>query len=168
MKRATIASERGAVLLIALILMALLTVVATSTLRLSTFGLRMAVGEELRSDSLQRAQSLVDDVMASPANLMITNHVGDTNCVTGVSGCTANTLVLKAGSTSTIFQAQSSGSVQVRRIGPEYSTPPRLTGYSAVKFEASYLQVESSYDGTAAGWGKASTTEGVAVIVPQP
>ena len=159
--------EGGAVLLIALILMAVLTVVATSTLRFSTFGLRVAVNEELRSDSLQRSQSLIDDVLAGPANLTVNNAVGDTNCVAGVSGCTRNTLVLQPGTTTTIFQTDASGSVQVRRIGPEVATPPRATGYSAVRFQAGFLQVESSYDGTAAGWGKAATVEGVTIVVPQ-
>lgn len=159
--------QGGAVLLIALILMAVLTVVGTSTLRFSALGLRVAVNEEVRSDSLQRAQSLVDDVLASSQNLNITTHVGDTNCVAGVSGCTTNSLVLKSGSATAIFQPDATGSVQVRRIGPEVSTPPRNTGYSAVRFQAAFLEVESSYDGTAAGWGRAGTNEGVTVIVPQ-
>ena len=159
--------QHGAVLLIALILMAVLTMVATSTLRFSAFGLRIAVNEEVRSDSLQRAQSLIDDALASPQNLNITSRVGDTNCVAGVSGCTTNTLLLTSGSTTAIFQPDTIGSIQVRRIGPEVSTPPRNTGYSAVHFEASFLQVEGSYDGTGAGWGKAATNEGVTVIVPK-
>jgi Tfp pilus assembly protein PilX len=160
--------QGGATLLIALVLMALLTLGAAATLRFSTSGLRVAVNEELRADALQKAQSLVDAVLAVPANLALTTAVDETNCVAGVEGCSHNTLVLSDASALRIFErADSSGSVRVRRLGPDASTPPRGVGYSAVRFQASFLQVESGYDGTAGGWGSAAVTEGVAVIIPQ-
>lgn len=163
-------AQRGAVLLVALVLMAVITVLAASIVRFSLSGIRMAVSEELRSDAFQNAQSLVDAAMAAPQNLLVTGQVGDTNCVAGVSGCTANTLVLRddAGNPVTSANLADSGSsVRVRRIAPDTSTPPRSTGYSAVRFEASYLQVESGYDGTSGGWGKAGISEGVTAIMPK-
>jgi Tfp pilus assembly protein PilX len=162
--------QGGATLLIALVLVTLLTVGAAATLRFSTSGLRVAVNEELRADAFQRAQSLIDGVLAVPQNLMATAAVGASNCVNGVSGCTHNTLVLRdyAGQPVTASQLDGWDSrVLLRRIAPELSTPPRNTGYSAVRFQAAFLQVESGYDGTAAGWGRATLNEGVAVIVPQ-
>lgn len=160
--------QGGATLLIALVLMALLTIGAAATLRFSTSGLRVAVNEELRADALQNAQSLVDAVLAVPANIALTAAVDETNCVAGVEGCSHNTLVLSDAHALRIFErSDSSGSVLVRRLGPDASTPPRGAGYSAVRFQASFLQVESSYDGTAGGWGSAAVTEGVAVIIPQ-
>lgn len=159
--------EGGATLLIALVLMALVTVGAAATLRFSTSGLRVAVNEELRADALQNAQSLVDAVLAVPANVTLDGAVDQTHCVAGVTGCTYNTLVLDDAHAAKIFaRPDSVGSVLVRRLGPEASTPPRGAGYSAVRFQASFLQVEASYDGTAGGWGSAAVTEGVAVIVP--
>jgi len=163
-------AQGGATLLIALVLVALLTIGAAATLRFSTSGLRVAVNEELRSDAFQRAQSLVDGVLAVATNLAVTAAVGETNCVDGISGCNYNTLVLHdyAGANVTAAQLASWDSrVLLRRIGPETSTPPRSTGYSAVRFQASFLQVESGYDGTSDGWGQAALNEGVAVIVPQ-
>lgn len=164
-------AQGGATLLIALVLIALLTVGAAATLRFSASGLRVAVNEELRSDAFQRAQSLVDGVLAVPQNLVVTLALGETNCVEGVAGCDRNDLVLHdfAGGEVTASQLGSWDSrVRLRRIGPETSTPPRATGYSAVRFQAAYLQVESGYDGTADGWGQAATNEGVTVIVPMP
>lgn len=163
-------SQRGAVLLVALVLMALVTVLAASLVRFSMSGVRLAVSEELRSDAFQNAQSLVDAAMAAPQNLMVTGRIGDTNCVAGVTGCTTNTLALRdnAGNLVTSANLADSGSsVRVRRIAPEVSTPPRATGYSAVRFEASFLQVESGYDGTSGGWGRAEVSEGVTAIVPR-
>lgn len=163
--------QTGATLLIALILMALVTIGAAATLRFSASGLRVAVNEELRSDAFQRAQSLVDGVLAVPQNLMVTLAIGETNCVASVSGCDENSLVLRdyAGGAVTATQLSSWDSeVLLRRVAPETSTPPRATGYSAVRFQAAYLQVESRYDGTADGWGQAALNEGVTVIVPMP
>lgn len=162
-------TERGAVLLVALVLMAVITVLAASIVRFSLSGLRVAVNEELRSDAFQNAQSLVDATLAVPQNLLINSAVGSTNCVSGVSGCTTNTLVLhdNAGNVVTSSNLADSGSsIRVRRIAPDVATPPRNTGYSAVKFEASFLEVDGGYDGTAGGWGKAHVSEGVTAIVP--
>ena len=163
-------AQGGATLLIALVLITLLTVGAAATLRFTTSGLRVAVNEELRSDAFQRAQSLVDGVVAVSGNLNLEAAIDETNCVAGIGGCTYNTLVLRdyAGANVTATQLASWDSrVLLRRIAPETSTPPRSTGYSAVRFEAAFLQVESGYDGTADGWGRAALTEGVALIVPQ-
>jgi hypothetical protein len=169
--------QRGATLLIALILVGLLTVAAAATLRFTTSGLRVAVNEELRSDALQNAQSLVDAVLTSPANLALSYGVGDANCITGITDCNGdgnagagdhNTLVVDSADAGRIFErADSSGSIRMRRLGPDVSTPPRGVGYSAVRFQSSFLQVESDYDGTPGGWGRAGVTEGIAVIVPQ-
>lgn len=161
-------TQGGATLLIALVLVALLTVGAAATLRFSTSGLRVVVNEELRSDALQNAQSLVDAVLAVPGNIALSLGVDETNCVAGVSGCDQNTLILDDAKAQTIFKREDSvGSVLVRRLGPNASTPPRGAGYSAVRFQASFLQVESSYDGTAGGWGRSAVNEGIAVIIPQ-
>lgn len=164
-------TERGAALLVALVVMAVLSVLAASVVRFSIAGLRVAVNEELRADAFQRAQSLVDMALAVPQNLMIDGVVGDTNCVNGVPGCTRNTLTLyyaTGGSAVTASELASNGdSIRVTRIGPETSTPPRGTGYSAIRFQAGYLEVESGYDGVDASWGQAALTEGVTAIVPQ-
>lgn len=164
-------SERGAALLIALIVMAVLSVLAASVMRFSIAGLRVAVNEELRTDAFQRAQSLVDMALSVPGNLMVTGQVGDVNCIAGVAGCTLNTLQLYysiGGAAVTAAELASNGdSIRVTRIGPEVSTPPRGTGYSAIRFQAGYLEVESGYDGVDAGWGQAAINEGVTVIVPQ-
>jgi type II secretory pathway pseudopilin PulG len=162
---------QGAALLVALIVMAVLSVLAASVVRFSIAGLRVAVNEELRTDAFQRAQSLVDMALAVPQNLMINGQVGDINCVAGVSGCTLNTLQLyyaTGGAAVTGTDLDSNGdSIRLTRIGPEVSPPPRGTGYSAIRFQAGYLEVESGYDGVDAGWGRAALNEGVTVIVPQ-
>lgn len=170
MRRAPVKGARGAALMVALVLMAVLTVLGASVVRFSIIGLRVAVNEELRADAFQRAQSLVDMVLAVPQNLMISGQPGDTNCVAGAEGCSKNTLrVYYGGSTAMTATdlATNGDAVRLTRLGPETSTPPRGTGYSAVRFQAGYLEVQTGYDGTDAGWGQAAVNEGVTVIVPQ-
>lgn len=163
--------DRGAALLVALIVMVVLSVLAASVVRLSIAGLRAAVNEELRTDAFQRAQSLIDMTLSVPGNLLIEGQVGEVNCIAGDSGCARHTLKVHytlGGTAATLDQMESYGdSVRVTRIGPESSAPPRGTGYSAVRFQAAYLEVESGYDGVDAGWGQAELNEGVTVIVPQ-
>jgi len=162
-------AQGGAVLLVALVVLGMITLLASSAVRFSMAGLRAAVNEELRVDAFQNAQSLVDAVLAEPANLVITMKLDETNCVPGVDGCSWNTLILTDANGTPISstQLENSGShVVLRRIRPEVSTPPRNTGYSAVRFQAAHLEIQGEYDGTAAGWGRAELEEGVIAIVP--
>lgn len=161
--------QDGAVLLVALVVLGLMTLAASSAVRFSMAGMRAAVNEELRVDAFQNAQSLVDAVLAEPANLVVTMKLDETNCVPGIGGCDWNSLRLTDadGVAVTSTQLEDSGStVLLRRIGPEVSTPPRNTGYSAVRFQAAHLEVYGEYDGTEGGWGRAELEEGIVAIVP--
>jgi hypothetical protein len=163
------ASQRGATLFVALVLLLLVSILAASSVRSSMAGLRSAVAEQLRAEALQKAQSLVDAVLGAPANTAVTAAAGDLNCLPNVPGCTRNSLQL----VDAPEDPEAAGiSVKVRRIEPRpgvlLAAPPRGTGYSAVKFQAAHFQVESRYDETSAGHGRAELSEGAVVIVPAP
>lgn len=154
--------ERGVALFVALVMLVLMTALALTGFRLSMGSMRNAVGEELRVDAFQNAQSLIDMTLAVPGNTAVTGPVDRANCLPGVTDadCYANTVSTPVG------MGGAGISVKVRRLAPEYSPPPRGTGYSAVKFTAAQMQIESSYDATAYGWGRDQLQEGVAVVVP--
>jgi Tfp pilus assembly protein PilX len=154
--------QGGVALFVSLVLLVLLTALALSGFRLSVGALRNAVGEELRVDAFQNAQSLIDMTLAVPANTAVTGAVDRANCLPGVTDadCSGNTISTPVGMGSAGI------SVKVRRLAPEFSPPPRGTGYSALKFAAAQMQVESRYDATTYGWGRDQLQEGVAVIVP--
>lgn len=161
--------QDGAALLIGLIVLMLITLLAVSGVRLSTGGLRSAVNEELRVDAFHRAQSLIDGTLSIPANTAVVGAVDERNCLPSMSGCARNTAALPSMPVEGYAPLVQSGTqVAVRRLGPEQTPPPRNSGYSAVKFNAAHMQVESKYDETGSGWGRAALDEGVAVIVPMP
>ena len=54
-------NEQGALLIISLIFMLLLILSATTTMRTSTLGLRMAGNEETRVSTAEMTQSIVDE-----------------------------------------------------------------------------------------------------------
>lgn len=155
-------SERGVALFVSLVMLILMTALVLSALRLSMTSLRNAVGEELRVDAFQNAQSLIDMTLAVPANTAVTGAVDRANCLPGVTDtdCYSNTVSTPVG------MGTGDISVKVRRLAPEYAPPPRGTGFSALKFASAQMQVESRYDATPYGWGRDQLQEGVAVIVP--
>lgn len=159
--------ERGAALLIGLLLLLLVSVLATAGVRLSVSSVRGAVNEQLRSDAFQRAQNLVDGALAQAANTTLRSRPGERNCLPGDSAaeCAQHALRLDPAPRT---EDVAGGAIRVRiaRLDPELTAPPRGTGYSAVRFQAGQLEVEAQYDQVAQGWGRAAVREGVAVIVP--
>lgn len=160
-------AQRGAALLVGLALLLVVTILATSSVRFSMNSLRGAVNEELRVDAFHRAQSLIDATLTRTGNTAVIGKAGDTNCLPAMSGCNRNTLTLPEATDEMLAELSASEvAVTVRRLGPEFLPPPRTSGYSAVKFRSAHLQVESRYDQTADGYGRAELAEGVAVVVP--
>lgn len=153
--------------MLGLLLLMLVSVIATAGVRLSAASVRSAVNEQLRSDAFQRAQNLVDGVLAQPANTTLRSLPGQRNCLTGDAAVECNRHALQL---EPAPQAEdvSGGSIRVRvaRLDPELTLPPRGTGYSVTRFQAGQLEVEAQYDQVAMGWGRAAVREGVAVIVP--
>ena len=155
--------QSGAALFVSLVMLVLMTALTMSAMRFSMVGLRSAVNEELRVDAFQNAQSLIDLTLAVAANTAVTGAVGLANCLPGVTDADCERSTLSTPSTSIDLTTTS---IKVRRLAPDLAPPPRGTGFSAVKFQGAQMQVESRYDGTAAGWGRDQLQEGVAVIVP--
>lgn len=167
--RAATRKQSGAALLIALVVLMLITALAVTGVHMSLGGLRGAVNEELRVDAFHRAQSLVDGTLSLPANTAVSGAVDEMNCLPTMAGCTRNELGLPDMAADAYGPLVAAGiSVAVLRLAPEQAPPPRIAGYSAVKFQSAAMEVQSRYDETESGWGQAAVTEGVSVIVPVP
>lgn len=161
--------QAGAVLLISLVVIMLITVLAVTGVRMSIGGLRGAVNEELRVDAMHRAQSLVDGILAIPGNTAVVGTANELNCLPTMAGCARNNLSLPDMAPDGYEPLVLSGTtVAVQRLAPEQAPPPRVAGYSAVKFQSAAMEVQTRYDETSSGWGQAALTEGVSVIVPMP
>lgn len=161
--------QSGAALLVALVVLMLMTILAVSGVRMSISGLRSAVNEELRVDAFHRAQSLVDGTLSVPANTAVVGVANEFNCLPAMDGCARNELALPDMPVEAYAGLVDSGvAVAVQRLAPEQAPPPRVAGYSAVRFQAAAMEVRSRYDETSSGLGRAELTEGVSVIVPVP
>jgi len=157
--------QRGVALMIALVMLVVITLVALTAIRFSTVGLRTAVNEELRVDSFEQAQSLVDAVIGIDTNFDTTLPIGQAVCAPGMStGCARSDLNVPEPYLSEIAAGEMT--TLVRRIAPESGPMPRGVGESsAVILQGSYFQVESEYNPLDANFnsarGRSELIEGV-------
>lgn len=157
--------EQGAVLIVSLIFMLLLMISATTTMRTSTLGLRMAGNEETRVSTAEMTQSIVDEVIGNPNNLVVSGGVGFVNCTANVAGCTENTITINANLLPLV--EINKAEVMVERLGPALTPAPRGINSSADAFFAARFEIDTTYDGTIDNEGKVGISQGVMVLVPR-
>jgi len=158
-------NQQGAVLIISLIFMLLLILSATTTMRSSTLGLRMAGNEETRVSTAEMTQSIVDEVIGNSNNLVVSGGVGFVNCTSNVTGCTENSITI---STNLLPLAEvNKAEVIVERLAPALTPAPRGINSSADAFFAARFEVDTTYDGTIDNEGKVGISQGVMVLVPR-
>lgn len=165
MLHASWSSQRGSVLLPALIFLLILTLAATTTMRTSTLELRMAGNEQQRVETFELAQSIVDEVVGNPDNIRVSGDIGYVNCTPGVSGCNANDVIINNNLLPTAKAGNAT--VMVERLAPALSAPPRGINTSSDAFSAARFEVDTSYDGTAENEGRVGIVQGVLVLVPR-
>lgn len=158
-------SQQGSVLLISLIFLLILTLAATTSMSTSTLELRMAGNEESRVATFELAQSIVDEVVGNPDNIIVNNNVGYVNCTNNVSGCDANSIVID-GNLLPVSRANNA-TVIVERLSPALTPPPRGIDSSADAFSAARFEVDTTYDGNANNEGRVGIVQGVLVLVPR-
>ncbi len=160
-------SQRGAALFTALIMLIALTLVALASLGTSLLELRMSGNEEMAMSAFQSAQAGVDvvvnDSIADEPKIVIARgNKGTTNCFS-VTGCTytipSNLIpppVNSNYSKITVTQTDDRGPAPRSR---RFATSARL-------FSAAYFEVESIFDKSAIGQGKAGAVEGFLQLLP--
>lgn len=162
--------QSGVALAVALILLVVLTLLALSGVRMSTMELRMAVGDELRVNAFQQAQSLVDGTIRMFSNTpvlapgveicaaKIEEAATDTKCTA------AEDIRVQLPEPYATYANSGLMNVVIRRVPPQNAEPPPGAGFSVNLFDAAYVQVEGRYDETATGRGKVDIYEGVAIV----
>ena len=158
-------NEQGALLIISLIFMLLLILSATTTMRTSTLGLRMAGNEETRVSTAEMTQSIVDEVIGNPNNLIVSGNVGFVNCTANVRGCTENSIAISENLLPLV--ETNKAEVIVERLAPALMPAPRGINSSADAFFAARFEVDATYDGSVDNEGKVGISQGVIVLVPR-
>ncbi|MBL4819566.1 MAG: hypothetical protein JKY98_01065 [Gammaproteobacteria bacterium] len=157
--------QRGSVLLMAMVLLLILTLAATTTMRTSTLELRMAGNEQSRVETFELTQSIVDEVVGNPDNIRVNGDIGYVNCTSNVTGCSANDVAID----TNLLPAAKAGNaaVIVERLAPALTPPPRGIDSSADAFSAARFEVDATYDGNADNEGRVGLVQGVLVLIPR-
>ena len=158
--------QRGAILIIALMFLVVITLLTVSSMKSSNIGLFLAQNEESRVAAEQAAQALADAIVASPASTPVIGSSGYTACTAGETGCNSNDLpvtdpVLASGVASNYIQAR------VEHTGTDFRPPPRAVETSIDKFTSASFRVTTTFDRSDEGLGRQQVTEGVLVLVPR-
>ncbi|WP_133716309.1 PilX N-terminal domain-containing pilus assembly protein [Methylocaldum gracile] len=173
-------TQKGAALVVSLLILLVVTVVGLAGMRTSTQELRMASNAEDKQTAFQQAQAAIDFLVNNPNLLPVTGSVGFTLCTTNETradgtACNTNTVVLPdpfcddATTSSGCTANQWSGTSRLRltRQNPGTGLPPRLLATSSAMFASAYYLGESRYDATDVGRGADGLGAGLMRIIPK-
>ena len=154
--------QKGAALVVALIMLILVTLIGLSAVNSVILELHISANEEERLLALQTAQAAIDEITAKASNFTVTGLPGDTVNCTSTLGCTNPLLTF----TSPVLSADDK--VAIVRIAPEEGNPPRLRGseFSANSFRATFFQAEAEHNERSSGRARAKLVQGYMLLVP--
>ena len=164
--RTSKARQSGAILVITLVFLAVITILTLSSMRSSKLGLFMAANEESRVAADQAAQALADAIVANPASTPVVGFSGYTFCTAGQANCNRNDLPVTDSMLASDV-ASSYMSARVERTGITFRPPPRAVESSIDKFSSASFTVTTTFDRVDDGLGYQQVTEGVLVLVPK-
>lgn len=158
--------QRGAILVITLVLLIAISMLTVSSMRSSNIGLHMAQNEESRIAAAQGAQALADAIVSIPGATPVVGGAGFTICTAGEVGCDRTDLPIN---NPILAAAIANGyiSARVQREGPLFRPPPRSIESSIDKFSSASFEVTTTYDRTDEALGMQQITEGILVLVPK-
>lgn len=148
--------ERGAALVIALVMLASLSLMASGAVQTALMELRMAQNTEEMSNAFQTAQAAIDYALADTSRLPMT---GDLNLQQPVT-LAGDPFALDSGAGERITTT----AARTIDCGP----PPRLDGGSSMlSYSAFSFRVAADIDRTSTGRGRSSIRQGYLVLGPK-
>ncbi len=157
-------SQSGAILVIAMVFVGVITLLSMSSMRGSTTGIHLAQNEEARFAGIQEAQALTEAIISDPATTPVIGGAGFSICTVGEAGCDRYDIVLPAYLENEV--ALGHLRARIERLSPPTKPPPRAVESSIDKFSAASFQVTATYDRSAEGLGRVELAEGIIVLVP--
>jgi type II secretory pathway pseudopilin PulG len=154
-------SQRGAALVVGLIILAVVTLLSVVGVRMGTQELRMANNAEDMQTAFQQAQAAIDYLAATPDLLPVIGGVGFTICSTNYpTVCDQKTIAFPS-------PFNNSNTMQLTRVNPGTGLPPRILATSASLFAAAYYAGQSQYDTADAGRGRSRLGVGLMRLMPK-
>jgi Flp pilus assembly protein TadG len=160
----TRSKQRGAVMMVTLVFLVVLGIMALTSMQSSKLELRMAGNEAVRATAHQISQALIDAIIATPAMTPVIGNIGFTLCTPGQPGCNLPSLFMPGVLAVDVANGDLMATAQLVEIGP----PPPGTGYSADDFVGNYFTVQSTYDRSDEGLGRAAITQGIIILTLKP
>lgn len=148
--------QQGAVLVIALIMLASLSLMATGAVQTAVMGLKIARNTEEAANAFQTAQSAVDFALSDTGLLPMTGNLNTATPI-AVTG-TPFTVDSSAGETLTTTAERTE----------DCGAPPRLAaGSSLLTYSSFSFRVAADINRTATGRGQSSIRQGYLVLGPK-
>ena len=140
--------QRGATLVVAMLILVTVTLLSLSGVTTSVLELRMARGSQADTETFQIAQSGADYAISTAGALPTVGSTG----VFRVVDVSAEPL----------FATQTGESIRVRAARVrDCALPPRSRqGTSAEAYKAFHYEIEATVDRNATGWGRNALTQG--------
>jgi hypothetical protein len=153
--------------MVALLVLLMLAIIATTVARSNRLQLRMAGNDEARIAALQQALAIVDSILSNPVNMRLAGGVGYRACTPETTAVVCNDYTLPLAPDAK--PAVGSLNVSITRLAPLQGPMPALAeaqASSAVHYRVAKYEVQVEYDATARQLGRAVLAQGVLVREP--
>ncbi|TXS91368.1 hypothetical protein FV139_16725 [Parahaliea maris] len=161
-RKMTVHSQRGAVLLISMLILLLLAIIATTVSETNLMQLQMAGNDEAKSEATQQSLAIVESILSDQSNIPVVGDIGFKICASGGSGCDLHVMDVD----SALIPATGTTDYYAVRVGPLETTIPAMDesmASSGASYKAAKFDIYASYDGTANKQGYTKVVQGVLV-----
>ena len=163
-------SNRGAVILLAMVFLLMLAMIAAMVMRSSIMQLHMAGNDQFLEEALHAAQGIAEELALQPGNFVLAGSVGNTNCPIGTESPACHSSQLQMPDSVLALEGLS---VDLRVIRQD---PLLLHGFplreredvvsSSASFDAALFEIDVELKGHEVGRGGAHVVQGIAIRIP--
>lgn len=160
--------QRGAVLILAIVFLALTAMISSSVLYTGALETKMVGNAQFKEEAFQVAEGAVDAIVSDYSNtLPVTGGIGFTVCAPGDSDSSCNNFSLNVPQTVTTVPTGVSLTYRAQRMGPLDGglpfVPNQEIADSAESFKVAVFEVQSVYDGRDVKLGFHEVVHGVGI-----
>lgn len=169
-KTTGLVSSRGAVLLLALVFVLLLSMVAATVMHSAALQLRMAGNDQFLEEALYTAQAIAAEISLNPDNFSLDAGVGETNCPLGNESPECHRSTVKVPASAQSLEGFALDYRVTRQDPLLWKGFPIRESEDAVSssnsFDAAIFEIDVRLNGSKARLGSAHVVQGIALRVP--
>ncbi len=161
--------QDGAVMIISLVFLLLISLVATTAAETNTLQLQMAGNNQLRADAQQRVMAILDAILDNSDNTPVIGTVGYKICDEGSTDVSCNQTLISLDSAVTSVPSGASNDYFVTRVGPLETGAPVMDESmvsSASAFNVARYEITASFSGDAVRLGNSTIVQGITIKIP--